>query len=324
MEKTVPRIAALVLTWGFLLAQTCATAAQKKAGPEVSAPFSAKVAPATDPAYAAFDEGLYMKALKLAEEAAARGEPEAHTLIGQIFENGLGVAKDEIKAAEWYAKGAALGDMHAQFRLGVMLIEGRGVKQDRQKAASFFELAAAQNHALAQYNLALLYIEGFARPQDFAKAAQLLELSARQDHPQAQYDLGALYAKGEGVPKNLAKAAEWTGLAARAGLTDAQLDYAIMLINGTGVAKNETQGVALLRAAAEKNNPVAQNRLARAYAFGVGVEIDPVEAAKWHLLARAAGVSDGRLDVFLAGLPPQTRSAAEKAAADWRERTDLF
>ena len=43
-----------------------------------------------------------------------------------------------------------------------------------------------------------------------------------------------------------------------------------------------------------------------------------VEAAKWHLLARAAGVSDFNLDLLLGKLKPEERAAADKAAADWR------
>ena len=46
---------------------------------------------------------------------------------------------------------------------------------------------------------------------------------------------------------------------------------------------------------------------------------DPVQAAKWHLLAREAGVSDFFLDIMLAKLTPQQRAAADKAAQAWRD-----
>ena len=64
---------------------------------------------------------------------------------------------------------------------------------------------------------------------------------------------------------------------------------------------------------------MAQNRLARLYANGVVVTADPVEAAKWHLLAREAGVSDFSLDILLAKLTKEQRAKAEKEADDWRE-----
>ena len=43
-----------------------------------------------------------------------------------------------------------------------------------------------------------------------------------------------------------------------------------------------------------------------------------MQAAKWHLLARAAGVSDFNLDLLLAKLTPEQRAAADKAAEEWR------
>ena len=58
--------------------------------------------------------------------------------------------------------------------------------------------------------------------------------------------------------------------------------------------------------------------MARLYANGVGVKADPVQAAKWHLLARSAGVSDFALDIALSKLTKAQRVEADKAAEDWR------
>ena len=66
-----------------------------------------------DAAYIAFDQGQYLTALALAEAQAARGEPQAHTLIGRIYAEGLGVGHDDVVAARWYARGAELGDTEA-------------------------------------------------------------------------------------------------------------------------------------------------------------------------------------------------------------------
>ena len=91
-----------------------------------------------DPAYAAYDAGDYALAMRLATEAAARGEHQADTLIGDMYEQALGVKQDYMKAAEWFTKAAVAGDMHAQFRLGVMLAEGRGIKKDKKKGRRLF------------------------------------------------------------------------------------------------------------------------------------------------------------------------------------------
>jgi hypothetical protein len=65
---------------------------------------------------------------------------------------------------------------------------------------------------------------------------------------------------------------------------------------------------------------VAQNRLARVYAYGAGVKEDPLEATMWHLLARSAGVSDFKLDLYITKLTPEQRIKAEKAAEAWAIR----
>jgi TPR repeat protein len=145
-----------------------------------------------------------------------------------------------------------------------------------------------------------------------------MQKAAEQGNPQAQYDLGAFYQFGRGVPIDKAKAAEWTGRAADVGLPEAQVEYGVMLFKGQGVAVDEGRAAKLFRLAAEQGNPVGQNRLARLYANGVVVKADPVQAAKWHLLSRAAGVSDFSLDIVLSKLTKEERAQAEKAAEDWR------
>jgi TPR repeat protein len=147
-----------------------------------------------------------------------------------------------------------------------------------------------------------------------------MEKAAKQNLPQAEYDLGGLYQFGRGVTKDRVKAAEWTGKAAEAGIAEAQVEYGVMLFKGEGVAVDEQRAAKMFRMSAEQGNPVAQNRLARLYANGVAVgPADPVQAAKWHLLAREAGVADFSLDILLAKLTPEERAAADKAASDWQE-----
>ncbi len=91
------------------------------------------------PSFTAYFQGRYLTALKLAEQEAAQGSKEAYTLMGEIYEEGLGVAQDFGKAADNYAKAADLGDQNAQFSLGTLVAEGRGVKKDLRIAADLFE-----------------------------------------------------------------------------------------------------------------------------------------------------------------------------------------
>jgi len=83
------------------------------------------------------------------------------------------------------------------------------------------------------------------------------------------------------------------------------------------VAKNEHLAAILLAKAARKGNPVAQNRLANVLAVGRGAQANPVQAIKWHIIAKAGGVSDIPLGAFVQQQPPDIRAAGEKAAKPW-------
>lgn len=293
-------------------------------------------------AYEAFDQGKYLTALELAQKAAEKGDPQAHTLIGRLYAEGFGVPKDIGLAARWYAKAGELGDHEGSFALGVLHAQGTGVEKSFDRAAQLFELAAAKGHALANYNLALLFLKGSGKPLNPHRAFGHMRYAAEQGVVPAQYDLGTLYASGTGTEANAFEAARWISRAAAQGHTDAQVDYAVMLFRDhdifvdheitsedrarvAGLRPEETtrmhrEGFRLLLAAAEKGSAVAQNRLARCFAKGLGVEQSLAEAAKWHLVAKAGGIEDQMLEGIVAKLPRGDRAKAQAAADDWRER----
>jgi TPR repeat protein len=163
----------------------------------------------------------------------------------------------------------------------------------------------------------MLYVDGHLFPQDYQRAAELFRTAADAGNPEAQYALATMYKEGKGVPKDLAEAARLLGAAARADNTDAELEYAIALFNGTGIDRDEAAAATFLRKAARKGSPVAQNRLANILVVGRGVAADPVEAIKWHLIAKAGGDSDPPLDQYMSKEPEDVRAAGQKAAQPW-------
>jgi TPR repeat protein len=273
---------------------------------------------APDLAFGAFQRGQYITAFGVATERALdRKDPKSMTLLGELYANGLGVPQDDKKAAEWYELAAARGDPSAMFALAIFSLEGRAGLRDRQKSAQLMADAAKLGHPIAAYDLALLYIEGQLFPQDFNRAAELLRVAANAGNPQAQYALGTLYKEGRGVPKDLHEAVRLFSLAALADEADAQVEYAIALFNGQGVDRNQQLAVAYFHKAALSGNPIAQDRLANILANGLGVKANPVEAAKWRLISKAAGETDLALDEFINKLDPKTRSQAEDEARPW-------
>ena len=216
------------------------------APPEKASTHAKQAAPGEDAAYEAFDQGRYVTALQLAVKAAERGEPTAHTLVGRIYADGLGTAKNAPLAAQWYARGAELGDPEAMFAYGLVLAEGKGVDKDRTEAARFLEAAAARKHALANYNLALMFLSGDGKPENPHRALAHMRYAAEQGVVTAQYDLGTMYATGQGTDANAFEAARWIGKAAAAGHVEAQIDYAVILFRGHGVEPDAQQGRGVL------------------------------------------------------------------------------
>jgi TPR repeat protein len=95
---------------------------------------------------------------------------------------------------------------------------------------------------------------------------------------------------------------------------DAMVEYGIALFNGSGVARNEEEGARFLMRAAQRGSPIAQNRIAHILSAGRGMPADPVEAIKWHLLAKEAGRSDVKLDSFMRSQSADIIAAGTKAA----------
>jgi len=271
-----------------------------------------------DLAYGAYQRGYFLTAFSEATKRVdQKGDPRAMTLLGELYSNGLGVPLDEVKAVKWYQLAANRGDRDAMFALAIFHVARRGGLHDRAEAARLFASAAKLGHSAAAYDLGLLYLEGQQFPQDFGRAAELFKAAAQQGNAEAQYALATLYKDGKGVEKNPAEAARLLAAAALAENPDAEVEYAIALFNGTGVTKDEAKAAALFRKAALRGSPIAQNRLARLLSVGHGAALNPTEAIKWHLIAKAGGNGDPYLDQFAGQQTPQVRAAAEKAARPW-------
>jgi TPR repeat protein len=306
-------------------------AAKPNAKPNRVAAPGEKTAPATpagpppDMAFGAFQRGYFITAFSLATDRVTNdADPKAMTLLGELYAEGLGVPRDDRRAAEWYKLAAAHGDSNAMFALAMFALNGRAGPRDRDASTRWLAAAAKLGHPLAAYDLALLYIEGQMFPQDFNRAAEFLRVAAQAGSADAQYALGTFYKTGRGVPQDARQAAQWWAKAALADNTDAQVEYAIALFNGEGVDRNEEAATALFRKAAKRGSAIAQDRLARILASGRGAPRDLAEATKWHLISRAGGETDLELDDVVNKLDQQTRAAGEKAAKPWLDAIEAM
>ena len=98
-----------------------------------------------------------------------------------MYEQGIGVSKDEKEAVVWYGKSAAHGNSAAQFNLGVLYENGRGTKIDYTKANELYRKASAQGDPLAIGNLGMLYMRGQGVKENKVAGVALLLVSAYLD-----------------------------------------------------------------------------------------------------------------------------------------------
>jgi hypothetical protein len=89
----------------------------------------------------------YAAAIASFEEAARKGDAEAGWKVGLGYLRGIGVAKDETRAAEWFKKAANLGDVRAQTTLSDLYSTGVGVQRDYVRAYTWANIAAHNGQA---------------------------------------------------------------------------------------------------------------------------------------------------------------------------------
>ncbi len=137
---------------------------------------------APDFAYGAYQRGQYVTAFR---EATKRIEADpkdasAMTLLGELYNQGLGVAQNPVKAADWYKLAAKQNDPAAMSSLGLMALDGRGVPRDPKAGRRWLEQAAALGSPTASYNLGLILIATGA-PADEAEAAKQFRKAAEAE-----------------------------------------------------------------------------------------------------------------------------------------------
>jgi TPR repeat protein len=93
----------------------------------------------------------------------------------------------------FYEKAIEQGDTCAMVNLGVMLQDGVGVAKDDQRAAQLFKMAADENNAAGMCRYGLCLIKGIGVPkQKFMRGMRLLQEAAGLGNKKAEEELRVL------------------------------------------------------------------------------------------------------------------------------------
>jgi TPR repeat protein len=272
-----------------------------------------------DEAYGAYQRGFYVTALDMALKRASAGDAAAQTLVAEMMTKGLGIKRDAKTAAFWYQQAAERGDPAAMFQYALLLMTGRDVPADKKKADDFMRRAAEAGNSSAQFNWAQILVSENPGDKGLELALPFYESSARQGVADAQYAVAQVYRTLKGLPADKKEQARsWLERAAKAGFDTAQLDMGLWLVNGIAGPQDYDKGFTWMRTAALRGNVVAQNKLAHLYVEALGTRPDPVEAAKWYVLSRRAGLQDPELEDFYLGINDDQQKQAIEAANAFR------
>ena len=148
-------------------------------------------------AVAAYEAGNPQLAAKEFRACAEKSDADCQFNLALMYEQGMGIPKDEKEAVFWYRKSAELGNSNAQFNLGVLYENGRGTAVDFAKANQWYRKASVQGDPLAIGNLGMLYLRGDGVKADKTAGLALLLLSATLDSsPNNQAKMNITKTKG--------------------------------------------------------------------------------------------------------------------------------
>jgi TPR repeat protein len=168
-----------IVALGACLLAAMGSSVETRAQAEENANFQAGIA-----AYQAKDLPLAYKEFLAAAQA---GHADSQFNVALMYEQGIGVGKDEKEAVVWYGKAASQGHAAAQFNIGVLYENGRGTEIDFAKANEWYRKASVQGDALAIGNLGMLYVRGQGVKANKVAGVALLLVSATLDPSPANH-----------------------------------------------------------------------------------------------------------------------------------------
>lgn len=137
-------------------------------------------------AYRLYKQKQFDKAAKLYQQCADMGNDDCQLAIGQLYEFGEGVPKNEKQAAYWYKKSADQGNPIGQKTLGLLYELGKGVPEDWAEAFRLYS-KGAETYQDSAFAVGRMYEFGMAVPQNRATAIEWFKKADRLGHPKGAY-----------------------------------------------------------------------------------------------------------------------------------------
>ena len=272
----------------------------------------------TDPLMEQVNEALKTgnsaEVLRLIRAAVDRGHLDATYLLGNLYQMGTLVPRDDTEAARLYRAAADKGHRLSRLRLGSLYLRGIGVPRDVEKGLAMIRAEVDAGDASAARYLAQHYSRGEGVTRDDAEALRLYRLAAERGDTEAMYQLGIRYHAGQGVPQDLSEGIRLMRVAAEKGSVRAAQHLARYYDTGAGVRRDPAEAFRLLRIAANTGDAESEYLVGKRYLSGEGIAEDRGTGIGYLVRAKHNGYSPaGReLDAMLKR-ESRMRDCAEKA-----------
>lgn len=182
-------------------------------------------------------------------------------------------------------KAARIGNNDAFFDLGKLYKEGgKDFAANYAEAAKYFQAAAKSGMTEAEYQMGEIYYLGYAVfKRDFVTASKWYRRAAEAGNTRAQYNMGYFYQHGLGVKYDWESAVKWFKKAAEKGHILSQVNLADLCAQMD--RQRYEDAIYWYIKAAEQDSGDAHCKLGDIYFFGLGCEVDQVEAINHYRIA---------------------------------------
>ncbi len=175
----------------------------------------------------AYDTRQYQKAFEEFTYLADEGNPTATFYLAKMYDEGLGIDKDEKKALELYQKADALGSQEATAVLGKRVLNDSSIENNQEVALEYLKKSAYNGNTDALYQLGELYAKGEGGVEkEYTYAFGYYLLGALKGDKRAQHKLAFSYLHGRGTPQDFENGIKWLARSANQGYVLAQKDLA--------------------------------------------------------------------------------------------------
>ena len=221
------------------------------------------------------------------------GEAASCHALGLMYEQGVGVGRDEARAATLFGLACDAGHGAACRALGSMREQGRGGARDDAEARRRQEQACKLDDMQGCNALAILLDSGLGGPPDRTRAVQLYQRACDRGYPNGCANLGALYERGEVVERDESRARSLYERACSEGTSSACGLLAVVVLAGRGGPADPERAATLFEKACASGHAFACVGLGFMFEQGKGGVVDRAKAADRYRAACDEGERQG-------------------------------